>query len=51
MDLAELPSAAPPPGRLAAARVAVTAWEAANGWLVEPAYVRRRLALLEADEI
>jgi hypothetical protein len=34
-----------------AARAAVTAWEAANGWLVEPAYARRRLALLEADEI
>jgi Ser/Thr protein kinase RdoA (MazF antagonist) len=51
LDLAELPGPVLPPGRFTAARAAVTAWEAANGWLVEPAYARRRLALLEADEI
>ncbi len=51
LDLAELPGSVLPPGRSTAARAAVTAWEAANGWLVEPAYARRRLALLQSDEI
>jgi Ser/Thr protein kinase RdoA (MazF antagonist) len=52
LDLAELPPGSLPepsrlpPGRLETARVAVTAWEAANGWLVEPAYARRQLELL-----
>jgi Ser/Thr protein kinase RdoA (MazF antagonist) len=50
LDLAELPGTVLPPGRLTAARAAVTAWEAANAWLVEPAYARRRLALLESGE-
>jgi len=54
LDLAELPAgslpgaAGLPPGRLDAARAAVTAWEAANGWLVEPAYARRQLELLRS---
>ncbi len=53
LDLAELPvSKLPvselPPGRLMAARLAATAWEAANGWIVEPAYARRQLELLRA---
>lgn len=51
LDLAELPGSGLPTGRLAAARRAVTAWEAANGWLVEPDYARRQLALLRASEI
>jgi Ser/Thr protein kinase RdoA (MazF antagonist) len=50
LDLAELPGSGLPPERLAAARIAVTAWEAANGWIVEPAYARRQLALLRAGE-
>ena len=33
--------------RLAAARRAADAWEAANGWLLEPEYARRRLARLD----
>jgi len=48
LDLAELPAAGLPPGRLAEARRAATAWEAANGWIVEPTYARRRLELLQA---
>ena len=50
LDLAELPGteAHLPPERLALARTAATAWEAANGWTVEPAYARRQLALLLA---
>jgi Ser/Thr protein kinase RdoA (MazF antagonist) len=53
LDLAELPGAelagpGLPPGRRAAARTAATAWEAANGWTVEPAYARRQLSLLRA---
>lgn len=31
------------PERLRAARRAATAWEVANGWLIEPEYARRRL--------
>jgi Ser/Thr protein kinase RdoA (MazF antagonist) len=50
LDLAELPDADMPPDRLAAARAAATAWEAANGWLVEPSYARRQLALLLAGK-
>jgi hypothetical protein len=48
LDLAELPGAELPPDRLAAVRAAATAWEAANGWTVEPSYARRQLALLRA---
>ncbi len=50
LDLAELPGTHLPPERLAAARLAATAWEAANGWLVEPSYARRQLALLRAGQ-
>jgi aminoglycoside phosphotransferase (APT) family kinase protein len=32
--------------RLAQARTALDAWEAANGWVIEPAYARRRLSRL-----
>lgn len=35
-----------PPARLAAARSALTAWEAANGWTTEPEYAQRQLAAL-----
>jgi Ser/Thr protein kinase RdoA (MazF antagonist) len=48
LDLAELPGADLPPDRLAVVRAAATAWEAANGWAVEPSYARRQLALLRA---
>jgi Ser/Thr protein kinase RdoA (MazF antagonist) len=48
LDLAELPGPELPPERLAVARTAATAWEAANGWTVEPSYARRQLALLRA---
>lgn len=48
LDLAELPGSDLPAGRLAVARTAATAWEAANGWTVEPSYARRQLALLRA---
>ena len=50
LDLAELPGSELPPARLAAARRAATAWEAANGWIVEPSYARRQLALLQAGQ-
>jgi len=48
-DIASLPVIAPlgyGRERLADARRALDAWEAANGWVVEPAYARRRLAQL-----
>lgn len=48
LDLAELPGTDLPRARLARARIAVTAWEAANGWLIEPSYARRQLALLHS---
>jgi Ser/Thr protein kinase RdoA (MazF antagonist) len=48
LDLAELPGQHLPPARLAIARTAATAWEAANGWGAEPFYARRQLALLRA---
>jgi Ser/Thr protein kinase RdoA (MazF antagonist) len=44
--LAELPGSHLPPERLTIARTAATAWEAANGWIVEPTYARRQLARL-----
>lgn len=48
LDLAQIPGSDLPPARLAAARIAATAWEAANGWTIEPAYARRQLALLRS---
>ena len=48
LDLAELPGAGLPPERLPVVRAAATAWEAANGWTIEPSYARRQLALLQA---
>lgn len=53
LDLAENPLAVEliqPRGRLAAVKLAALAWEAANGWFVEPDYARRKLALLEDFE-
>jgi Ser/Thr protein kinase RdoA (MazF antagonist) len=50
LDLAELPGSDLPPRRLAAARIAATAWEAANGWIIEPSYARRQLALLQSGK-
>lgn len=50
LDLAELPGSHLPPQRLAAARVAATAWEAASGWIIEPSYARRHLALLQSGQ-
>lgn len=50
LDLAGLPVSALPPDRLAVAGTAATAWEAANGWTVEPPYARRQLALLRAGK-
>lgn len=53
LDLAENPLAAEyihPPERLAIVRTAADAWEVANGWLIEPAYARRKLATLRAGE-
>jgi Ser/Thr protein kinase RdoA (MazF antagonist) len=53
LDLAENPLADElirPRSRLAAVRTAATAWEAANGWLTEPDYARRKLAALEDVE-
>jgi len=46
LDLADLPIEPAPgvePGWLAAVRRAASAWEAANAWLMEPEYARRRL--------
>ncbi len=42
LDLADLPGSPLPP----TAKAATDAWEAANAWLVEPSYARRRLAQL-----
>jgi Ser/Thr protein kinase RdoA (MazF antagonist) len=50
LDLAELPGSHLPPERLAAARIAATAWETANGWIIEPAHARRQLALLQSGQ-
>jgi hypothetical protein len=38
LDLAELPASDLDPERLQGAQIAATAWEAANGWVVEPSY-------------
>jgi aminoglycoside phosphotransferase (APT) family kinase protein len=48
LDLAELPGSELPPPRLAAARQAATAWEAANGWTTEPSYAQHQLQLLRS---
>jgi Ser/Thr protein kinase RdoA (MazF antagonist) len=53
LDLAENPLAAElvrPQARLIAVQTAATAWEAANGWLVEPDYARRKVAALHNAE-
>lgn len=50
LDLAELPGTHLPHCRLAAARAAATAWEAASGWIIEPSYARRQLALLQSGQ-
>jgi Ser/Thr protein kinase RdoA (MazF antagonist) len=42
LDLADIPGIEAPPAAVAA----VNAWEAANGWQVEPHYARERLARL-----
>ena len=51
LDFAFLPTSpltAAPPHHLEAARHAALAWEAANGWTIEPEYARRCLAHLAA---
>lgn len=50
LDLAELPGTHLPHWRLASARKAATAWEAANGWTIEPSYARQQLALLQSGQ-
>jgi Ser/Thr protein kinase RdoA (MazF antagonist) len=49
LDFADLPYAERrmQPMRLARARRGASAWEAANGWIVEPEYARRRLDELD----
>jgi aminoglycoside phosphotransferase (APT) family kinase protein len=49
LDLAELPGSELPPSRLNPAREAATAWEVANGWIIEPSYAQRQLRLLRSD--
>jgi len=46
LDLSDLPGEPLPHPRNRQARAAVTAWEAAAGWQLEPTYARRRLAEL-----
>ena len=48
LDLAELPAVDLPADRLGVVRAAATAWEAANGWTVEPSYAKRQLGLLRS---
>ncbi len=48
LDLVSLPGTQLPADRREVASRAVTAWEAANGWLVEPSYARTQLARLRA---
>jgi Ser/Thr protein kinase RdoA (MazF antagonist) len=50
LDLAELPASDLNPEQLQRAQIAATAWEAANGWVVEPSYARRQLALLRSGQ-
>lgn len=46
LDLADIPGLEVP----AAAKAAVDAWEAANAWVMEPPYARRRLGRLAVDK-
>jgi Ser/Thr protein kinase RdoA (MazF antagonist) len=48
LDLAELPASQLPLPRLTLARQAATAWEAANGWIIEPSYAQPQLDLLRS---
>ena len=48
LDLAELPGSELPPDALTIARQAATAWEAANGWIIEPSYAQHQLQLLRS---
>lgn len=50
LDLADLPVSNLPAPRLKAAQAAVTAWETANGWTIEPAYARRQLTQLLSSQ-
>lgn len=50
LDLADLPGSDLRPAQLAVARAAAAAWEAANGWIIEPSYARRELARLRSLE-
>jgi Ser/Thr protein kinase RdoA (MazF antagonist) len=50
-DLADLPVRFLDEIRVAPARAAAHAWEAANGWVVEPAYARWRLGLLDSFRV
>lgn len=45
LDLADIPGLAVPP----VAEAAIDAWEAANAWVMEPSYARRRLAGAPVD--
>lgn len=47
-DLADLPIRRLPPDSVTVAAAAAHAWEAANGWNIEPNYARWRLELLDA---
>jgi Ser/Thr protein kinase RdoA (MazF antagonist) len=47
-DLADLPVRVLDEAVASFARAAAHAWEAANGWIVEPAYARWRLGLLDS---
>lgn len=48
LDLADVPTRPLPEPIATIAGRAADAWEAANGWQIEPAYARRRLARLRA---
>ncbi len=50
LDLADLPNDGLVGDRLRVARTAADAWEAANGWVLEPAYARRRLDRFHAGQ-
>ncbi len=49
LDLGALPGEFLPVERLARARAAVHAWEAASCWRAEPDYARERLVLLGTE--
>jgi Ser/Thr protein kinase RdoA (MazF antagonist) len=50
LDLADLPDSKLPAPRLNVARKAATAWEAANGWIIEPSYAQHQLQLLRSGQ-